>query len=334
MNRALLLAGIALALGAGCLGEAPHDNPLDPASGLFRNEGVLAGQVMDRAARPLAGVEMRLIPGPVLVQTERVTQTDAQGRYAFDGTPAGGPYRLQAHKDRYAVGVLDALEVRAGLDEALPTLRLNALPQFTGIALRTIHLSRWWPENDLFFLTVAADVDDADGLLDIDRVWLDLPDLGFTATLEARAAGRFEKIIQADSLPAVSLQALMGRALRLWVRDTQDGVSGSAPQQLSRIIEQTPVAAAPQGLVLLETDRPTLTWDPFPAAYPFTYRIDVFRDEINRPVAARLIENLGMSTTSIQLAEPLPTGPYFWTVTVVDAFGNQSRSKEAGFRIP
>jgi hypothetical protein len=34
------------------------------------------------------------------------------------------------------------------------------------------------------------------------------------------------------------------------------------------------------------------------------------------------------------VAEPLPTGQYYWTVSVLDAFGNQSRSKEAAFRIP
>ncbi len=334
MNRASLPAGLvlALALGAGCLGQAPHDNPLDPASDRFREEGTLAGQVVDRAERPLADVEVRLIPAQA--RAELVTRTDGQGRFVFRGAAAGRGYRLQARKAQYAAVIVDALEVRAGFTDELPALRLNALPVFTDAALRTLHVSRWWPANDLFFLDVAADVADADGLLDIDRVWFDVPDLGFSAVLEARAGGRFDRLLPADSLPAASLQALMGLPLVLRVSDREGVVTEDAPRQLARVIEATPVAASPKDRAVLATDRPVLVWEPFPPSFAFSYRVDVFREEVNRDLFVTRREGLPMAATSWQLDAALDPGNYFWIVSVVDEFGNESRSKEVAFTIP
>ena len=66
MNYRHLFTGIVLAVslgtGTGCLGDAPHDNPLDPNSDRFVDEGGVEGQITDRAETPLVGV------GPVCFQ--------------------------------------------------------------------------------------------------------------------------------------------------------------------------------------------------------------------------------------------------------------------------
>ncbi|MFQ5568667.1 MAG: carboxypeptidase-like regulatory domain-containing protein [Rhodothermales bacterium] len=336
MNRTVLFAAlmVALGLGSGCLGDAPHDNPLDPNSDQFIDEGDLSGHITDRTEAPLDGAEVHLLPAPTSGKAERVTRTNAQGRFELVGIPSGTGYQLRVHKEGYAVGMLDSLAVEAGLLLAVPVLRLNALPVLTSVTFHTVHISRWWPENDLYFLEVQTEVRDADGLFDIAGVWVEIPDLNFSLPLEPQAAGRFEKSIESDSLPTVSLQALLGRTLRLNARDQQGDSTRSAPQQLVRVIEETPVAAGPQGLALLETDRPTLTWEPFPPAFAFTYRIDVFRDEVNRTVLVETVEEISSDVTSMRLESSLASGAYFWTLSVIDEFGNQSRSKEAGFRIP
>jgi len=338
MNRTVWLFGIMLAgrvlLGSGCLGDAPHDNPLDPDSDRFVDEGGVEGRVTDRAEAPLAGVEVRLVPGSSVSVPELVTRTDSQGRFRLVGVPGGADYQLQALKEGYAAGSLDALAVRAGFAEQLPTIRLNALPIFRQTTLRTIHISRWWPQNDLFFLEINAEVQDADGLFDIDDVWFEIPDLGFTVAMDLQAAGQFDKLIEADSLPAANLQSLLGRSLRVHVRDAEGGVVSSTPQQLVRVLETTPAPTAPRDDVLLAVDQPTLTWDPFPARFAFTYRVDLFRAEVNRDVLVLQSDPIPLDVTTFAVTTPLPTGPYFWTLTVVDAFGNQSRSKEAAFRIP
>ena len=338
MNYRHLFTGIVLAVslgtGTGCLGDAARDNPLDPNSDRFVDEGGVEGQITDRAEIPLAGAEVHLVPGPSLPQLEFVTRTDAGGRFEITGAPSGSGYQLQASKEGYDARVVEALEVRAGVSEQLPVLRLNALPVFTGVAFRTVHISRWWPKDDLFFLGVNAEVEDADGLFDIDGVWFEIPDLNYTVALEPRTAGQFDALIRADSLPTANLQSLLGLALQLHVRDKEDAVVSSAPHQLVRVLEENPSPASPKDDVLLETSRPTFTWDPFPASFAFSYRIEVFRDEVNRAVLVMQSNPIPMDVTSFQMANLLPTGPYFWTITVIDTFGNQSRSKEAAFRIP
>lgn len=338
MNRTVCILGLMVALsgtlGAGCLGDAPHDNPFDPGSDRFVDQGTLEGQVTDRFDAPLVGAEVRLIPGAGVSHAELVTRTNGQGRYRFSDVPSGGGYRIQAAIDGYDVGMIDTLNVETGLAKQLSVLRLNALPTFVDITLRTVHISRWWPQNDQFFLEISAQVTDPDGVFDIESVWLDMPDLAFSTALAPQAAGQFEALIRADSLPTASLQSVLGRTLQLNVRDVEGVVVTSRPQQLVRVLDGTPTPTAPRDDVLLETDRPMLTWDPFPAGFSFTYRIDIYRAEVNRDVQVLQSEPIARGVTSLQLTTPLDTGPYFWTVTVVDDFGNQSRSKEAAFRIP
>ena len=127
MNRAFLLTGLAvvlsLTLGLGCLGEAPHDNPLDPNSDRFVNEGGVAGRVTDRAEAPLVDAEVRLMPAPSVPQTERVARTDADGRFEFRGIPEGTGYRLQVVREGYTVGVVESIDIQVGMVAALPVLR-------------------------------------------------------------------------------------------------------------------------------------------------------------------------------------------------------------------
>ncbi len=340
MNRASLLIGmvcvLSLAGGAGCLGDAPHDNPVDPQSALFVREGGVFGLVTDRAGTPLSEAEVRLIPGRSGAQPELVTRTDSRGEFEILGAAEGSGYRLMVHKEGYDDGMIEAIEIKPGIVEELSAFRLNALPFITNTAFRTIHISRWWPSNDLFFLEVNADVADADGPFDIERVWFEIPDLNYSITLDARVQpiGRYDKLIRADSLsPRVSLQSLLGKTLRINVRDKQGIIVTSDAGQLVRVLEDIPNALEPIADALLDTNRPTLIWEPFPPRFDFTYRIDVFLDEDNFDPLVRQVTNIPMDVTTLQL-ESLPTGKYFWTVTVVDEFGNQTRSKQAGFLIP
>ena len=339
MNRAFLLTALTLALsltlGMGCLGEAPHDNPLDPNSDDFieATEGDVDGRITDRANEPLSDAEVRLILTSPTAQIERVAQTDGQGAFSMTAVPQAAGYRLLASKDGYEIGMLEGIDVRAGETTQLSTVRLNALPTITEAAFRTIHISRWWPTNDLFFLEVDVQADDADGLFDINDLVFEIPELNFAVPLDPRIAGRFDKRIRADSLPTTSLFNLLGRTLRLTVRD-REGAVASSSQQLVRVVEGTPTTVSPPRNAIIDNGLPLLTWDPFPPQFPFTYRIDIFRDESNVIIPVDQFPGIAMDVISQQVRIPLPTGSYLWTVTVVDEFGNESRSKEGGFRIP
>lgn len=331
-HLAVVLLGL---LWMGCLGEAPHDNPLDPESDAFQNEGGVTGTVTDRAESGLPDVEVRLTPTttPASGPTTFVTRTDGQGRFSFREAPADLRYRLEAHRDGYAPVTVDSVEVEPGRTATMPALRLNALPIVRDAALRTVHLSRWWP-NDLYFFEATTTVADADGIVDVDSVWLSIPDLDFRVLLSPDSGDRYTQRVAEDALPVASLTALLGTPLRLHAVDRQGGSTVTPPQQFVRVIEEVPIAVQPSGDLIVSTNPPTLTWEPTDLGFPFTYRVEIFRDEVNQAIQVLQVDGLSSTQTELMVAEPLPTGQYYWTVSVLDAFGNQSRSKEAAFRIP
>ena len=109
---------------------------------------------------------------------------------------------------------------------------------------------------------------------------------------------------------------------------------GADQKLVDRIIEQTPVPAAPQGLEPVADPRPTLTWEPAALPFPFTYRVDVVQVfDANIHTVLHTVEAIPSSATTLRVPAPLGRGTYYWTLSVVDAFGNRSRSKEAGFLV-
>lgn len=334
--RTVSLTGLAAFVGllaaAGCLGDAPHDNPLDPLSESYREVGAVAGQVTRLYQNdPVAGADVVLTPLEAGGGAAFVARTGSDGRFALDDVPAG-TYRLAAEAGGY-VPAADTVAVSLGA-RVERALRLDGRPVVTA-ALRTVHVSRWWPEEDLYLLEVDADVADPDGAIDVEAVWLEMDGAGFALPLQLTpVAGRFAATVDAGALPSGSLHAAVGQPFVVRVRDRAGVVEGTAGQTLARIIEETPVTASPQGLALVAEPRPVLSWEPAALPFPFTYRVDVVRVvEANLQTVVQTVEGLGPETTTLQVPEALPRGTYYWTLSVVDAFGNRSRSKEAGFQV-
>ncbi|GIV58151.1 MAG: hypothetical protein KatS3mg042_1064 [Rhodothermaceae bacterium] len=330
MNRMRLLyltVGLAGLFGGGCLGDAPHSNPLDPLSDDFEAVGQADFIVTSFYApfRPLDSVEVVLTPGPFL------GRTDGQGRLILSRLPEG-LYEMEARRAGYAA-VRDTLRIRTGRT-TLDTLRLDGLPDATAVQFATVHIRRRWPPPfDLYQLEVQADVADPDGLADVEQVWLELPGEGFTAALPPTAEpGRFANVFAESTLPTASLHALLGLPFQLRLRDRAGVEHTNGPHQLVRVIEPTPLAVAPVGGITLTDPRPTLQWQAANLPYPFTYRIEVFRDE-SVSIRERVFDHLPPDSLSVRLDTPLAPGAYFWTVSVVDTFGNRSRSNREGFII-
>ncbi|MEM9666709.1 MAG: carboxypeptidase regulatory-like domain-containing protein, partial [Bacteroidota bacterium] len=106
----------------------------------------------------------------------------------------------------------------------------------------------------------------------------------------------------------------------------------SPPLSLVRVIDVTPVATSPQGGETLATAQPQLTWAPVRLPYAFTYRLAVTRLDSGIETTVWTAQEVPSTETSIQVSVPLTSGvTYNWTLSVVDAFGNESRSKPAGF---
>lgn len=325
-----LIALVVLAVAvAGCLTDADHSNPLDPNSAGFEAEGVVEGRTT-RYYPPHPPVEhamVRLSPGPYVVES------GADGSFSFEGVPVG-TYTIAAEKDGYASAV-DSVTVRLGSATDDVRLRLNGMPSVVRFDLRTVHVSRWWPQEDLFILEIVADVEDPDGVGDVSAVWLEIPSYDFARPLrESGTVGRFSLSMSADSLPTPSLHALQGANLIVHVQDAVGVVAESDPKTIVRVIDYIPLAVEPQGLMTVDDGRPNLVWEDAALPFDFTYRIDIVRDEANVQAVVETITDVPSELSSYTLETTLSSGTYFWTVSVVDTFGNRSRSKEAGFVVP
>jgi hypothetical protein len=326
----LVLAALPL---AGCLGDAPHDNPLDPDSASYRDAGTVEGHVTGIyppfAGRADARVHLVPLDGG---GAERVVRTDGAGAFLVEGLP-GGAYEVRAEGAGFRADT-DTVDVTAGA-VVETTLQLDALPVVTSQSVWTVHIDQWPPGAPLYQLEVDVTAADPDRALDVEGAALVVEGLQFREPLFERAPGEFTATLDASQFPGGRVQSLLGRSLRVEVRDHLGNTSLGPPLALVRVVEQTPLTARPQGLETVAQNPPTLEWRPSDLPFAFTYRIDVsFIDGAGVPVLVETRSGLPPTATTYAVTTALAPGDYIWTVWTVDEAGNRSRSKPAGFRVP
>ena len=319
--------GICLLLQLSCLNDAERKNPLDPKSEDFKNESNISGRVLTYYLpfSTLSGVEIELDPGAF------VSKAGTEGDFLIRNVPPGR-YTISARKEGFAVDS-DTITVRLG-ETTFIELNLDALPIIQSVSINSCHISRNFPQNDLFFLEVAATVADPDGVGDIDFVEIEIPEINYLDTLDVtQTPGAFMKIIPESQLSVGNFLDILGRQIFLNALDRPGFKSSSQPESLARIIEKTPLTNSPNQGETLNDATPLLEWLSTDLLFDFKYRVEVVRVDfgLNTPVWSQ--PDIDKTNTSIAVSDSLVPGVYFWTVSVVDRFGNWSRSKEAPFRI-
>lgn len=317
---------LGLILEFSCLDDAERTNPLDPASDRFNDRVAVSGQVFTLYAPFVAipDVEVRLEPGPF------TTKTDGSGAFVIKNVPEGS-YVLSARKDGFAAAG-DSVDVRlGGMDKV--QVHLDGLPVISEVSISSCRIKRFFPQGDLLLLEVQTRVGDPDGITDIDVVEIEVPELNFVDTLDVtQTPGSFQKNITESRLPGRNLRSLIGRRVVLNVKDKPGFKTVSDPQVMARIIDLTPQFLAPVDTTLVPSV-PTFTWQPVTLPFQFTFKIEVFREVQGITNKIESQSNIDSSTTSIQGKNALTPGDYLWTVSIVDALGNCSRSKEAFFQV-
>ncbi len=340
----VLVFVLVLAALTGCLQDAERGNPLDPRSGDFENAGRVAGQVTRRSSiLALEGVEVRLIPLAPEGQPF-LGITTGQGAFTFNSVPAGD-YRVEVVKEGYAPAT-DTLTVLPG-QTLRPAYELNGLPSLSNVLVLSKHLSRWVPEpREKYRLEVVATVGDLDGLTDVVEVWAELPDQPPLSPYRVelrpvpdpdqeprcvgRAGGCYQGSVAADSLSLPSPFLLLGQRVPVRARDALGTTTTVDDPVLARIIEQTPVATDPiNGRLIPSSTTIMLHWTAPPLPYPVTYRVELVDLSTNSTIP--LARNLPPEQTAALVSLSLSPGPYQWFVWIVDQYGNESRSREAGF---
>ena len=324
---------------AGCLGEAPHDNPLDPESESYRDAGAVIG-VVTGIYPPFAGragARVHLVPLGRAGE-ERVVRTAADGTFRVDALPAGR-YEVRAEGDGLQ-GATDTVEVAAGATAEV-RFALDALPIVTAPVVRTVHIENWPPLSPVFQIEVSAEATDPDRVADVDSVFLvaDGAAAGGRSVrlpLAETTPGRFTATVDASRLPGGRVQSLLGRTLTVQATDRSGGTGVSAPFSLVRVVEQTPLTFRPQVPgEAIGANPPTLEWRPSDLPFAFTYRVELFVQD-GAGVLTRIFTQSGLPSTQTALTLPaaLASGNYSWTVWTVDEAGNGSRSRPAGFTAP
>ncbi len=335
MSRAVLSLVFAVLLAAGCVGDPPRDNPFDPLADNFRDEGTVTGTVT-RFYSPegIGGARVHLIPLDTTGVAEHVLQAGPDGRFTAAGLSTGR-YAVVAEAEGFAPAA-DTVEVTLGTQAQAEGLALDGLPVVTEQAVRTAYIERWWPPDPLENLIVEVTVSDPDGLGDVDRVAVSVPELGFADTLWAvpGAPARYARTFARPEL-GHPLSAFLGKAVRVAVTDRAGATEFAPGVQVMRIVDTFPQPLAPgrEGDTTVGPT-PLLTWIPLVLPYPFTYTVEiVLVPAPNQQVLVETFSGLPPTQTELQVTEPLDNGSYFWLLSVVDDFGNRSQARSAPFTV-
>lgn len=326
------LAGVVLILCSlmliqtGCAPDAPHDNPLDPRSPDYRNAGDLTGRVLSLSL-PYTGISGALVS---IEENGSSQLTSSDGSFNFADAPSGN-IALIISKSSYMSDTLHVTVPVGGSYNAV--IHLDALPQISGAKIVTTKIDQWWP-GPVYLATITATITDPDGLGDVvdSTVRVRIDSLSFAMDYTG-GTGSFGATINASALPGQDLQWLIGKECYILAADRENGTSQEGPFYVTRIIGSEPGPTSPVSPDTT-TAQPTFEWNPPPVSYEYTYFLQIFKINAGTPSQVGSTITLGENYVSYNYPDTLGAGEYFWTIGIMDQYGNSSRSKEASFVVP
>ena len=308
----------------GCVSDAPRDNPLDAKSRLTSLR--LEGRVFTyyQPYQPVAGAKLYLLP------LNRLTESDADGYYAFNGLQAG-IYTVICQKNGFAS---DTAQIDLTTEQT-HHFHLDRLPSFEQLTINTHHQARWFPVEDAYYLDIKATVSDGDGRADINLVDFQIPGINYRDTLQAGSeAGSYSRLFSQEELPVGSLEQLVGLEFVFRATDHPGKSVYSDKHYLTRVINPVPVVEAPVGLETVAADSLVFQWQKMSLNFEFSYKIQLYQINLGLSTLIEEIAPIAADQTSYRYPSALPGGDYLWRVLIVDRYGNTSGSKEGVFRVP
>jgi hypothetical protein len=317
-----LLIGVVLAQ-SGCIPDASHDNPMDPDSKAFSNSGTISGNVLS-FYQPYTGVAGALV---TIQPSGAAVWTNQAGAFSVTGVPAGN-VRIIASCPGY---MTDSTSSQAAVGrESKADIHLNAMPVVGSCQVVTRKIDQWWP-NAVYSAVVTGAVSDPDGAGDVAGATLQIDTMKLAMTYDP-AQRVYQVTVNATSLPQGSLEWMVGKVLSVAARDRIGATAVGKQFSVSRIIQDAPIPTFPTALDTA-TATPELFWAQPSLPFPYSYKLELFRLDQGLPSLIWSTSNVSSALSSFQYPNRLSTGLFFWTIAVVDEFGNLSRSKEASFYV-
>jgi len=192
----------------------------------------------------------------------------------------------------------------------------------------TRKIDQWWP-HAVYSALVNSSVSDPDGVGDVAGVTLAVDTFKFAMTYVPDLQ-MYQATVNATVLPQGNLEWLVGKSLSVIARDKIGATIAGKPFFVTRIIQDAPVPLFPTALDTI-TASPMLSWTQPSLQFPYSYVLEMYRLDQGLPSLIWSVSNLSSSVTRYQYPDTLSIGLSYWTVSVVDEYGNLSRSKEASF---
>jgi hypothetical protein len=323
--RCALFLTLTIAVGS-CV-DAPRDNALDPLSPFFKNSATISGQVTIRnqgTGIPLATISC--------LDQGIFVQTDGNGNFSFSQIAAGS-LTLVCSKEGF---VSDTQKVHIDPGSFVRLLfSLNGVPIVSNQKIITHKYDQYYPSPQ-YFVEVSASVTDPNGITDVDSVWFAVDTLSFPLNYSITSK-LFEATIYKYDFPTNSIQWLVGKSLFIRSRDRYGAIGLSAPFYVSRVIENSATPTYPTSLNSDTTgSQPLLKWISPSVTFNYSYTLELARVDAGTETTVWIYTQLNSFFSELQFpgdnsGQTLAPGNYVWRISIVDDFGNSSRSKGAFF---
>ncbi len=273
----------------------------------------------------LTGARILLLPLQIEVQS------DADGQYTFNELQSG-EYTIVASKEGYDVVQL-VTQIRAREMQFLEP-RLNALPQVFAAKITSTRLTSRQPPVLRLLLDVVIEATDNDGANDVKRVLVQFPQRAQVDTLQ-RDLGptRWKRIFTEDDIAPLDPHDLVGVPLQVFAEDGVGKKSAAFSLQLARVITEEPLPIFPQNGESINPNNIILRWELPALNFDHRQSVEVTRLDAGFPVSIFTANNIHTADTFLPYPGRLAGGNYYWTVKIIDTFGNSSRSQEAPFQV-
>lgn len=320
---------------SGCK-DAPRDNPLDPSSPQYTNTASVKGRVL------LLNQNSSIVSANISSLQDGITAlSDANGNYSFNRLSVG-TQTLVCAKENFVPDTQQIVLQSRTTKEV--TFELNGVPYVLSQNILTRKIDQYYPSPQ-YFVDITASVSDPNGFNDVDSVWFTVSDPANNSivldTLMAYSTDTklFQITIDKYHLPTNTIQWLVNKPLKIRSKDKGNAINLSTPFYVSRIIENTATPTYPTiNTTTSQKDTtgstPLFQWSPPDVTFNYTYTLTlsfVLSDNVVWTSAKVNSYNLQLQYPADSSGLTLLPGNYIWTISVVDDFGNYSRSKEASF---
>jgi hypothetical protein len=207
---------------------------------------------------------------------------------------------------------------------------MDALPVVGTCQVVTRKIDQWWP-HAVYSAVVSGTLTDTDGLGDIAGASLQVDTMKFVMTYVPDQQ-LYQVTLDAATLPQGSLEWMVGKPLTITARDRIGATTVGKSFSVTRIIQDAAIPVSPTALDTASAS-PLLLWMQPTLQFPFSYKLELFRLDQGLPSLLWSVSNVSASLSSFQYPNSLLPGLYFWTISVVDEYGNLSRSKEGSFLV-